>query len=145
LGAPDPGAGRTMVIDFSSPNVAKRMHVGHLRSTIIGDAIRRMYAFLGWNVVADNHVGDWGTQCGRLIVAWRAWRDDAAYADDPVGELERLYVMAGEKCKEDPEWLEAARRETAKLQAGDPENLALWSRFVEASMQEFERVYRRLD
>lgn len=145
LGAPDPGAGRTMVIDFSSPNVAKRMHVGHLRSTIIGDAIRRMYAFLGWNVVADNHVGDWGTQFGRLIVAWRAWRDDAAYADDPVGELERLYVMAGEKCKEDPEWLEAARRETAKLQAGDPENLALWSRFVEASMQEFERVYRRLD
>lgn len=144
LGAPQPGEGRTVVIDYSSPNVAKRMHIGHLRSTIIGDAIRRLYAFLGWNVVADNHIGDWGTQFGKLIVAWNGWRDDAAYEDDPIGELQRIYQEFGSRAEADPTLIDQARAETAKLQAGDDENIALWERFVEASMDEFDALYERL-
>ena len=90
LGMPQVAEGRTVVLDYSSPNVAKRMHIGHLRSTVIGDALRRLYAFSGWTVVADNHVGDWGTQFGMLIVGWRNWRDEQAYEADPIAELQRL-------------------------------------------------------
>lgn len=144
LGASEPGRGRTVVIDYSSPNVAKRMHVGHLRSTIIGHALDRMHRFLGWTVIADNHVGDWGTPFGKLIVAWHEWRDDAAYAADPVGELQRLYQLADEKGKEDPAILDRARAATVRLQEGDPETLALWQRFVDASMAEFDGIYARL-
>lgn len=144
IGVPESGAGKTMVIDYSSPNIAKRMHVGHLRSTIIGAALHRIHAFLGWTVIADNHIGDWGTQFGKLIVAWRSWRDDAAYTADPIGELQRLYVDFGVRAKENPALEDEARAETAKLQAGDPENRALWERFCAVSMQEFESIYARL-
>ncbi len=144
FGASSSGAGRTLVIDYSSPNIAKRMHVGHLRSTIIGAALDRMHRFLGWNVIADNHVGDWGTPFGMLIVAWDRWRDEAAYAADPVGELQRLYQRFRELEKEEPELLGLARAETAKLQAGDPVNHALWEDFVAKSMAEFQTVYGRL-
>ncbi|NCG20047.1 MAG: arginine--tRNA ligase [Rhodobacterales bacterium] len=144
LGAPSPGAGRTVVIDFSSPNIAKRMHVGHLRSTIIGDALRRLYSFAGWNVIADNHVGDWGTPFGMLIVAWHEWRDDAAYDADAIAELQRLYQLFRENAKADEALMVRARAETAKLQAGDEENAALWTQFVMASMAEFDLVYDRL-
>ncbi|MFT7517970.1 MAG: arginyl-tRNA synthetase [Kiritimatiellia bacterium] len=138
-------AGRTMVIDFSSPNIAKRMHVGHLRSTIIGDAINRLYRYLGWTVVSDNHIGDWGTPFGKLIVAWARWRDDDAYADDNVGELQRLYQLFGERSRDDDGALiELARAETAKLQAGDQENRALWAEFCRVSLIEFNGVYDRL-
>ncbi|MBN2798378.1 MAG: arginine--tRNA ligase [Deltaproteobacteria bacterium] len=139
-----PGAGKTMVIDFSSPNIAKRMHVGHLRSTIIGDALRRIYASLGWRVIADNHIGDWGTQFGKLMVAWRRWLDQDAFDADAVGELQRLYQLFGAKAEEDPSLEDLARAETAKLQSGDPENTALWRRFVDASLEEFDAVYDRL-
>jgi arginyl-tRNA synthetase len=145
LGAPSPGAGKTVVIDYSSPNIAKRMHVGHIRSTLIGNALHRIYAFFGWKVIADNHIGDWGTQFGALIVAWRAWRDDAAYAADAIGELQRIYQRFAEESKDDPTLVEAARVETAKLQAGDEENRALWAMFCAASLAEFERIYARLD
>ncbi|MDP6932939.1 MAG: arginine--tRNA ligase, partial [Myxococcota bacterium] len=137
------GAGTTVVIDYSSPNVAKRMHVGHMRSTIIGDALARIHRAAGWRVVADNHIGDWGTQFGKLIVAWREWLDEAAFEADPIGELERLYVSFGEQATDSME--AQARAETAKLQAGDPGNRALWERFIQVSMTEFERVYDRLD
>ena len=143
--AAQPGAGKAMVIDYSSPNIAKRMHVGHMRSTIIGNALDRMHRFLGWSVVADNHIGDWGTQFGKLIVAWHRWRDDANYAADPIGELQRIYQLFGTKAAEDAELMELARAETAKLQAGDPANRALWEAFVAVSMTEFDRVYERLD
>lgn len=144
LDAPSPGAGRTVVIDYSSPNIAKRMHVGHLRSTVIGHALDRIHRFLGWSVVADNHLGDWGTPFGMLIVAWREGRDDAAFAADPVGELQRLYQGFREVAKDDPTRMDAAREATAALQAGDPEARALWQRFVDVSMAEFHAVYRRL-
>ena len=143
------GAGHTVVIDYSSPNIAKRMHVGHIRSTLIGNALHRLHEAVGYRVVADNHIGDWGTQYGKLIYAWRRWRDDAAYEADPVAELERLYVKFGDVAKAAPEvereGMDAeARAETAKLQSGDPENRALWQTFVERSLSEYDRVYDRL-
>ncbi len=144
FGGPTPGQGKTVVIDYSSPNIAKRMHVGHMRSTIIGNALDRMYRYLGWEVVADNHIGDWGTQFGKLIVAWRNWRNDAAYKEDPIGELQRIYKLFGAKSKEQPELVDEARAETAKLQEGDPENRRLWEEFVSVSMEEFNAVYDRL-
>jgi arginyl-tRNA synthetase len=144
LGIPQEGAGRTVVIDYSSPNVAKRMHIGHMRSTHIGHALDRMHRAAGWNVVADNHIGDWGTQFGMLMVAWRSWRDDAAFAEDAIGELERLYVLFREKAKEDPSLEDAARAETARLQKGDPENTALWRMFLDVSLAEFNAVYARM-
>ena len=136
------GQGRTVVIDYSSPNVAKRMHVGHMRSTIIGNTLDRLHRAQGWTVVADNHIGDWGTQFGKLIVAWNLWLDQAAFDRDPIGELERLYVKFGSEADDDMN--AQARAETAKLQSGDPENHALWTQFIEASMVEFNRVYDRL-
>jgi arginyl-tRNA synthetase len=146
------GAGQRVVIDYGSPNLAKPMHIGHLRSTIIGDAIKRALKAVGYDVVADNHVGDWGTPFGKLIVAYRKWVDDNAFADDPVAELLRLYIKFQEeaKAKEDDELegaaplLQEARAEVVKLQQGDPENRALWKKFVDVSMAENDRVYRRL-
>ncbi|MCB9537098.1 MAG: arginine--tRNA ligase [Myxococcales bacterium] len=134
----------TVVIDFSSPNVAKQMHVGHLRSTIIGDALRRIGSFLGHTVVGDNHIGDWGTQFGQLIYAWNHWRDDDAYAADPVAELERLYVKFHQASALDDALNDAARAELAKLQAGDPTNRALWAKFRDDSQHAFDTVYDRL-
>lgn len=144
LGVPATGDG-TVVIDYSSPNVAKRMHVGHIRSTIIGDALRRLGTFVGHRVIADNHIGDWGTQFGQLIWAWKHWRNEEAFAADPVPELERLYVAFNKKVEEDPNYQELARNELAKLQAGDDENLALWRMMIETSQHAFDSVYDRLD
>lgn len=144
MGIRQDGVGRTVVIDYSSPNVAKRMHVGHMRSTHLGHALDRMHRASGWVVVADNHIGDWGTQFGKLIVAWNSWRDEASFADDAIGELERLYVLFNDKAKEDPTLEDAARAETAKLQKGDPENTALWRHFLSVSMAEFDAVYARM-
>lgn len=160
------GAGQTVVLDYSSPNVAKPMHIGHIRSTILGEAMKRVLRTVGYTVVADNHLGDWGTQFGKLIVAWHRYLDRAAYDRDPVGELLRIYVKYSEEEKaqklalgapvkeaddddaplpaQAPELLLAARAELVKLQAGDPENVALWRRFVDVSMAEFDRVYERL-
>jgi arginyl-tRNA synthetase len=142
---PQPGAGKTVVIDYSSPNVAKPMHIGHIRSTIIGNAIDRMYRALGYRVIADNHLGDWGTQFGIIIRGYRSFADPDRLASAPVEELERVYVRSYEQSKEDPAWLDACREELVKLQQGDPENLALWKQFIELSLREFDRIYRRLD
>lgn len=144
FGTPQVGADRVVVIDYSSPNVAKRMHIGHLRSTVIGDALHRLSEYVGYDVVADNHIGDWGTPFGKLIVAWERERKDEAFSADPVGELQRLYVWFGEAAADDPALLDEARAHTARLQQGDPETQALWRLFVDASMQEFDGVYARL-
>ncbi|MDP2313274.1 MAG: arginine--tRNA ligase [Pseudomonadota bacterium] len=144
VGIAPEGAGRTVVVDFSSPNVAKRMHIGHMRSTHIGDALVRMHRASGWTVIGDNHIGDWGTQFGKLIVAYRNWLDPVAFQADAIGELERLYVEFGNRAKDDPSLGDAARAEIAKLQKGDPENTALWREFLSISMAEFQAVYRRL-
>lgn len=144
LGVAPVARAETIVIDFSSPNVAKRMHVGHLRSTIIGDALVRILRHLGHEVVGDNHVGDWGTQFGTLLWAWACEGDEAALAEDPVGELERLYRLGSEAGRADDAVAEACRAELAALQQGDPDRRALWERFVAISRRDAEQTYERL-
>ena len=144
LGVPQPGAGKTLIVDYSSPNVAKPMHIAHIRSTVIGDALKRIHRALGYTVLGDNHLGDWGTQFGILILGYRAFLDPAALEASPVDELQRVYVLSHQKCDEDPAWKDRARAELVKLQAGDPENLALWQKFIDLSMLEFNRIYSRL-
>jgi arginyl-tRNA synthetase len=148
---------RTVVIDFSSPNVAKPLHVGHLRSTIIGDALTRMLRFLGHRVITDNHLGDWGTQFGMLLYGYKHFRDDAALRADPVREMVRLYLHVRQLTKgaeddegdvvhtpEEARHYAACLAETARLQAGDPENVALWKQFIPWSMGAITPLYDRL-
>ena len=136
---------KTVIIDYSSPNIAKRMHIGHLRSTIIGDSIKRILNFLGFKTLADNHIGDWGTQFGKLIVAYKNWLDKKAYEEDPIGELERIYVLFSDKAKKDPTLEDEAREELKKLQLGDEDNQKLWKEFIDISLKEYNKVYERLD
>ncbi|MDR3619208.1 MAG: arginine--tRNA ligase [Paludisphaera borealis] len=140
-----PKTQRTVVVDFSSPNVAKPMHVGHLRSTVIGDSLARIFEALGHRVVRDNHLGDWGSQFGMILWGWKNARDDAAYEADPVTELARLYRLAQDRIKAGEKGVEdAARAETAKLHAGDPENRELWQRFMPHCLKALEAIYERL-
>ena len=145
FGIPNAGQGRTVVIDYSSPNVAKPMHIGHIRSTVIGNAIDRMYRALGYRVIADNHLGDWGTQFGILIQGYRTFLTDEERAGLTVELLERVYVQSYNRTKEEPAWLDACKAELVKLQQGDAENRAIWERFIAISLDEFSRVYKRLD
>lgn len=144
-GVPAIEAPEKIVVDFSSPNIAKQMHVGHLRSTIIGDSIVRMFRFVGHEVIGDNHLGDWGTQFGLLIVGMRAWGSQEALAATPVAELERVYKLASAKAKDDESFADGARAELAKLQTGDGANLALWKSFVSATRKTLDVIYERLD
>ena len=133
-----------VIIDYSSPNIAKRMHIGHLRSTIIGDSVKRLCNFLGYHTVADNHIGDWGTQFGKLIVGYHNWLDKEAYAKNPIEELERVYVEFTKKSEEQPELEDIARGELKKLQDGDEENYKLWQEFIKVSLQEYNKLYTRM-
>jgi arginyl-tRNA synthetase len=135
---------RCFIIDFSSPNVAKPMHVGHIRSTILGEALARILRLLGHHVITDNHIGDWGTQFGKLLVGWKSHLDPVALRADPIAEMERLYKLVNAQCESDPKVLEQARQELVKLQAGDEENLRLWREMIALSQTQFERVYSRL-
>ena len=151
----------TVVVDFSSPNVAKPMHVGHIRSTVIGDALARILRFRGHHVITDNHLGDWGTQFGMILWGWKHCRDDAAFAADPTAELGRLYRLVRKVADAKPEELatdpvaaalaakhpDAGREvlaETARLHEGDSENRALWSQFMPVCRGEIDRIYARL-
>ncbi len=155
LGVEPVAPAKTFVLDYSSPNVAKPLHVGHLRSTIIGDALTRLLRFLGHQVITDNHLGDWGLQFGILLYGYKHLLDEEAFERDPVNELNRLYKEVRKqfkkKEKEDEEGgpiddpvQDACREETAKLHAGDRENLELWRRFMPHCLEEIERIYRRL-
>ena len=135
---------RTFVIDFSSPNVAKPMHVGHIRSTLLGDCLARVLRLLGHRVITDNHIGDWGTQFGMLLVGWKRHLDRAALAADPIAEMERIYRKVSADCQADPASLEAARAELVKLQSGDAENLAIWREMQRLSQAQFDALYARL-
>jgi len=135
---------RCVIIDFSSPNAAKPMHVGHIRSTILGDALARILRLLGHHVITDNHIGDWGTQFGKLLVGWKSHLDPDRLRADPIEEMERLYKLVNAQCESDPQVLESARQELVKLQAGDEENLRLWREMIALSQTQFERVYARL-
>jgi arginyl-tRNA synthetase len=144
LGVAAPVQVKTLVIDFSSPNVAKPMHVGHIRSTILGDALARIAEFTGHRTVRDNHIGDWGTQFGMLLAGWKTELDREALDTDPLGEMERMYKLISARCKEDPATLEAARGELVKLQGGDAENLCIWKEMIRLSQAQFDAIYSRL-
>ncbi len=142
---PQRGEGKCVVIDYSSPNAAKQMHIGHIRSTVIGNAIDRIFRSLGYKVVADNHLGDWGTQFGILIKGYRELLTDDERANLTVANLEKCYVLSAARAKEeDGIWKEACKQELVKLQQGDAENLALWKRFIDISIGEFDRMYAKL-
>ncbi len=144
LGVPSPLRPLGMVIDFSSPNVAKPMHVGHIRSTILGDSLARIAAFIGHNVVRDNHIGDWGTQFGMLLLGWKTILDRSALEQDPLLEMERIYKNVSARCRDDIAVLEKARHELVLLQTGDPENLLLWKEMIRLSQSQFDTIYGRL-
>ena len=135
---------KTVVIDFSSPNVAKPMHVGHIRSTGIGDALQRTLRLLGHRVISDNHIGDWGTQFGKLLLGWKQILDRPALDRDAIAELERLYKVINAECDANPARLEAAKAELVKLQAGDAENISVWKEMIALSQKQFDTIYGRL-
>lgn len=143
-GSSDAGRGRHVVIDMSSPNIAKPLGVGHLRSTMIGNALAAIYRESGYRVTTVNHLGDWGTQFGKLIVAYRRWGERPALEADPIGESLRLYVRFHEEAASEPALEDEAREAFLRLEQGDGETTALWRFFVDESMKEFERVYARL-
>jgi arginyl-tRNA synthetase len=135
---------KTVVIDFSSPNVAKPMHVGHIRSTGIGDALQRTLRLLGHRVISDNHIGDWGTQFGKLLLGWKKILDRVALERDAIAELERLYKFINAECDANPARLEEAKAELVRLQAGDAENIAIWKEMIRLSQIQFNTIYTRL-
>jgi arginyl-tRNA synthetase len=145
LGVVKAKAKQRVVIDFGSPNVAKPMHVGHIRSTVLGDALARIAQFLGHEVIRDNHIGDWGTQFGMVIYGWKNLLDQQALQRNPLAEIVRVYKETNERATRDPQVREACRQELVKLQAGDKENIDIWNECVAFSMQDFEHVYELLD
>ena len=136
---------KKIVIDFGSPNVAKPMHVGHIRSTALGDALARIATFIGHDVIRDNHIGDWGTQFGMVIWGWKNLLDREALQRDPLAEIVRVYKETNARSTSDPAVREACRQELVKLQSGDKENTGIWNECVALSMQDFEHVYELLD
>jgi arginyl-tRNA synthetase len=132
---------KTIVIDFSSPNIAKPMHVGHIRSTILGDALAKVARFLGHNVITDNHIGDWGTQFGKVIYGWKHFLVPEHLSSKPVAELARIYRETDLAAKKDPRILEECREELVKLQRGDEENRRIWQQCVDLSTEEFLKIY----
>jgi len=145
LGVATAESKKRIVIDFGSPNVAKPMHVGHIRSTVLGDALARIASFLGHVVIRDNHIGDWGTQFGMVIWGWKNLLDRQLLARDPLAEIVRIYKETNQRATSDAQVREACRQELVKLQAGDRENLDIWNECVAFSMQDFEHVYKLLD
>ncbi len=145
LGTPQAAKPRTIVVDFSAPNVAKQMHVGHIRSTIIGESLARIARYVGHKVITDNHIGDWGTQFGMVLYGWKNYLDEAALTADPITELLRLYKLVNNAQEADPALREVCKAELVKLQSGDAENLAIWKRCVQVSMDGLQAIYDKLD
>ncbi|SRR5574344_642690 len=141
----DMGKDKTVVIDFSSVNIAKPFHIGHIRSTVIGDALRNIHEFLGYNTVASNYIGDYGTQFGTMIAAYKLWGDDDKLNANPIQELLNLYVRYNTEASENEEMMDAAREEFKNLEEGEEEATRLWSWFKDISFKEFDRVYKLLD
>ena len=145
FGSTKEGVGKKVLVEFSSVNIAKPFGVGHLRTTILGAALARIYAKLGYETIRINHLGDWGTQFGNLIAAYRMWGHEYKFADNPIMDLYQLYVRYHAAAKEDPLLVDRGREEFRKLEQGDKENHDLWQRFIECSMIDFRRVYKMLN
>jgi len=139
------GEGKTVLVEFSSPNIAKPFHIGHLFSTAVGNSLDKIYSFLGYNTVKINHLGDWGTQFGKLISAYKRWGEPSVIEADPINELLKLYVHFHEVAKEQPELEDEAREYFRLLETGDEETTSLWKYFREVSLVEFKRVYDMLN
>jgi len=135
------GNGKNIVVDYSSPNIAKPFHIGHLRSTVIGGALYNIYKYLGYNVTGVNHLGDYGTQFGKLIEGYKLWGNEYDIDKDPINELTKIYVRINQACKEDENILNACRDNFKKLEDGDQYCVELWQRFKDLSLKEFQRVY----
>jgi arginyl-tRNA synthetase len=144
LGRQMTGAGKTVVVEYSSPNIAKPFHVGHAFTTILGHALYRLYERIGYQTVRVNHLGDYGTQFGKLIVAYRLWGNEAAVEADPINELLRIYVRYHDEVEKNPELEDQAREAFKRLEAGSSEEKALWLKFRDLSLQSFAAVYERL-
>ncbi len=143
-GSTEEGSGRTVVVDYSSPNVAKPFSVGHLRSTVIGQALCNILSWVGYRVIGDNHLGDWGTQFGKLLCAFSLWGSEERLQDAPTAHLLELYVRFHEEAEKEPELEEKAREWFCRLEQGETSARTLWRRFVDLSRAEFERIYARL-
>ena len=139
------GKGKTVIVEYSQPNIAKKMHVGHMRTTIIGDALANIFEMSGWRVIRWNYLGDWGTQFGKLIAAYKMWGDRETVEKDPIVELQKLYVRFHEEVKMDPALEGRGREEFRKLEEGDRENRNLWDWFKSESLSEFRKMYQALD
>ena len=143
-GSDEKGCGKTIVIDFSSPNIAKPFGIGHLRTTMIGNALYHIYKKLGFNVVRVNHLGDWGTQFGKIILAYKMWGEEKEFLKDPIATLYDLYVRIHREAEKDPKLEEEARVWFKRLEDGDKEATELWQKFRDCSLKEFDRVYQML-
>lgn len=135
------GKGKNIVIDYSAPNIAKPFHIGHLRSTVIGAALYNIYKYLGYNTIGINHLGDYGTQFGKMIEAYKLWKDEYDIEKDPINKMVEMYVRINNLCKEDEKVLEACRNNFKKLEDGDPYCVELWEKFRDLSLTEFQKVY----
>lgn len=143
-GRSDEGSGKTVLVEYSSPNIAKPFHIGHLFSTAVGNSLAKIYKFLGYDVQSLNHLGDWGTQFGKLICAYKRWGDPEVIEKDPINELLKIYVRFHEEAENDPSLDDEAREYFKRLEDGDEEATALWSHFRELSLKEFNRIYDML-
>lgn len=144
-GASDEGNGKTVIVEFSSPNIAKPFHVGHAFTTVLGYSLSRIYETLGYHVVRMNHLGDYGTQFGKLITAFRLWGDEKALEESPIKELLRIYVKFHDQEKLDPELVQDARENFRKLESGNSEEVDLWKKFRDLSLKEFSDLYKRMN
>ena len=135
------GNGKNIVVDYSAPNIAKPFHIGHLRSTVIGGALYKIYKYLGYNTIGVNHLGDYGTQFGKMIEGYTMWKDEYDIEKDPINQMMDIYVRINNLCKEDEEVLERCRNNFKKLEDGDPYCVELWKKFKDLSLKEFQRVY----
>ena len=140
-GKSDIGKGKNIVIDYSAPNIAKPFHIGHLRSTVIGGALYNIYKYLGYNTIGINHLGDYGTQFGKLIEGYKLWGEEYNIEEDPINELTKIYIRINQLCKEDEKVLEQCRMNFKLLEDGDPYCKEIWEKFRELSLKEFQRVY----
>ena len=143
-GKSEVGKGKNIVIDYSAPNIAKPFHIGHLRSTVIGGALYNIYKYLGYNVTGINHLGDYGTQFGKLIEGYKLWGEEYNIEEDPINELTKIYIRINEECKQDEQILENCRNNFKKLEDGDSYCVEVWERFRTLSLKEFQKVYELL-
>ncbi len=143
-GSSDEGQGKVVIVEYSSPNIAKPLTIGHLSTTIMGDALYRVFSFLGYRAISDNHIGDWGTQFGKLMYAYKKWGDKTNVEKNPIEELLALYVRFHKEAELDPKLDEEAREWFKRLEEGNKEAVALWKWFANVSMKEFGKLYKRL-